>query len=418
MPYSTNDELPEPIKGVLPADAQNVFRGAFNSAWDGTCATSANREECAMKVAWAAVNGAGFSKGADGKWVKAQEPSKTEDGPKLSSRPLTISSVERKLLENFVDLKDGTLFQDVVLLTEGVWTDAYRRTPLNYSKELLQKYATNWKLNGYWTTHNPERAITDKVGEIRNPHFQVLGNGKGAVMGDVWVHNLTGNSQDTIALLKNDVVKRISVEHSSNERYNSEMGYYEAIDLTFYGAAAVEAGACQDAIMNAAYQGVPFNHFHPDCKKGVCTPHDIVFRSLERGSAMSAEMKKKLESIQTLLKEVLGSFPADENVPNPDEPKQMEKPKEQAPASTTPAEPAPKDGAPEATKLSDALVKELKATVEAQTKQLSEANERLVKLEKTPAPRALASSDNARVALGAPNDGIVVNRATGEIYHA
>jgi len=50
MPYATIDELP-PATRRLPPHAKEIFRGAFNSAWDEYGAD----EERAFRVAWAAV---------------------------------------------------------------------------------------------------------------------------------------------------------------------------------------------------------------------------------------------------------------------------------------------------------------------------------------------------------------------------
>jgi cation transport regulator len=34
MPYQSNDELPPAVTNHLPAHAQDIFREAFNHAWD------------------------------------------------------------------------------------------------------------------------------------------------------------------------------------------------------------------------------------------------------------------------------------------------------------------------------------------------------------------------------------------------
>jgi cation transport regulator ChaB len=65
MPYRTNDDLPEAVRGKLPAAAQGVFRAAFNSAH-----AKDPDEGRASATAWAAVKGAGYGKGEDGAWVK------------------------------------------------------------------------------------------------------------------------------------------------------------------------------------------------------------------------------------------------------------------------------------------------------------------------------------------------------------
>lgn len=61
MPYSTRNDLPETVKSHLPAHAQDIFKDAFNSAFqeykDPTKRRNPNddSEEIAFKVAWAAV---------------------------------------------------------------------------------------------------------------------------------------------------------------------------------------------------------------------------------------------------------------------------------------------------------------------------------------------------------------------------
>jgi cation transport regulator len=60
MPYDRLEELPESVRDVLPKHAQEIYRAAFNSAWDGYKEPrerrgSESREEAAHKVAWAAV---------------------------------------------------------------------------------------------------------------------------------------------------------------------------------------------------------------------------------------------------------------------------------------------------------------------------------------------------------------------------
>lgn len=54
MPYVSNAALPESIRHVLPAHAQDVYRAAFNGAYK-SYRHSSRREEIAHRVAWAAV---------------------------------------------------------------------------------------------------------------------------------------------------------------------------------------------------------------------------------------------------------------------------------------------------------------------------------------------------------------------------
>ena len=50
MPYATVDDLPPAVRH-LPLHAQEIFRAAFNSAWD----SCEGDEKTAFRVAWAAV---------------------------------------------------------------------------------------------------------------------------------------------------------------------------------------------------------------------------------------------------------------------------------------------------------------------------------------------------------------------------
>lgn len=60
MPYKTNEDLPENIAHVLPNHAQDIYREAFNHAWQEyknpeKRRGSSSQEETAHKIAWAAV---------------------------------------------------------------------------------------------------------------------------------------------------------------------------------------------------------------------------------------------------------------------------------------------------------------------------------------------------------------------------
>jgi cation transport regulator len=72
MPFHNRDDLPDSVRHVLPPHAQDIYKEAFNGAWDEYDKPSerrddAGREETAHKVAWAAVKHK-FEKGDDDKW--------------------------------------------------------------------------------------------------------------------------------------------------------------------------------------------------------------------------------------------------------------------------------------------------------------------------------------------------------------
>ena len=65
MPYATNTQLPERIRNVLPRHAQDIFRAAFNSAFDRY---GPGEEMRAFRIAWAAVKRSYAQRGAI--WVR------------------------------------------------------------------------------------------------------------------------------------------------------------------------------------------------------------------------------------------------------------------------------------------------------------------------------------------------------------
>lgn len=76
MPFKSTNELPDSVKSVLPAHAQDIYKEAFNSAYDEYKNASkrrvgADREETAHKVAWSAVKKM-YEKGEDDKWHKKE----------------------------------------------------------------------------------------------------------------------------------------------------------------------------------------------------------------------------------------------------------------------------------------------------------------------------------------------------------
>lgn len=74
MPYKQVSDLPDTVRDNIPKHAQEIYKEAFNSAWDEykdaeDRRDDASREETAHRVAWSAVKKK-YEKGANGKWKK------------------------------------------------------------------------------------------------------------------------------------------------------------------------------------------------------------------------------------------------------------------------------------------------------------------------------------------------------------
>ena len=74
MPYSNNEQLPQKVKDNLPKHAQDIYREAFNHAWeeyespDKRRGAEDSREKVSHKVAWSAVEKK-YHKDKNGNWV-------------------------------------------------------------------------------------------------------------------------------------------------------------------------------------------------------------------------------------------------------------------------------------------------------------------------------------------------------------
>lgn len=250
MPYSSNGDLPDSVKGNLPEEAQDIFRAAFNSAFEGSCKDSEDQEACAMKVAWSAVSKV-FTKGEGGKWVKSREESSPDisnhtgqNGQDSTGTDQHIRALAIPFKKNqMVTQEDGSLLiKGVPMLAAGTWTDSAVGTPLYYPEKTLSDYATNWHDTTGWSRHlgGVPRDITEKVAEASNLRYE-----NGAITADIIIHGATQKSRDTIELVKRKLISFVSVEHTGREKYNPESRQMEADSLDFHGFAFVNKGACK-----------------------------------------------------------------------------------------------------------------------------------------------------------------------------
>lgn len=72
MPYEKNSDLPKPVTNNLPKHAQDIYREAYNNAYEQykdpkKRKENSGHEETAHKVAWSAVEQK-YKKDKDGNW--------------------------------------------------------------------------------------------------------------------------------------------------------------------------------------------------------------------------------------------------------------------------------------------------------------------------------------------------------------
>lgn len=207
---------------------------------------------------------------------------------------------------------DGSvLVKDVPLLVEGVWTDSAVQTPLYYPERTLKKFADNWILRSIWSRHSggSPRSVTDKVGEIENIRFDEAVKG---VVGDLRYHCLTQSSKDCAALVEGGFINAVSVEHGGSESFNREAGRYEAEELSFYGLAMVDKGACEKCVIHA-------NESYTESSES--TPSGSGEASEGGKQSMDEEIAKKFAELEARLAALEG--PKEEPKADEGEPKEM-----------------------------------------------------------------------------------------------
>jgi len=69
MPYPNIKDLPESVREHLPEHAQEIYRAAFNSAWE----EYNHEEDRAHRVAWAAVKNEYEKDEKTGRWVQKKK---------------------------------------------------------------------------------------------------------------------------------------------------------------------------------------------------------------------------------------------------------------------------------------------------------------------------------------------------------
>ena len=71
MPYASNADLPISVRSHLPEHAQDIFRAAFNHAFESH-RVDPRQEEIAHRIAWSAVKRQ-YKKAGD-TWVQRKGP--------------------------------------------------------------------------------------------------------------------------------------------------------------------------------------------------------------------------------------------------------------------------------------------------------------------------------------------------------
>lgn len=148
MPYGDISELPIQIRSSLPEEAQEVYRKAYNYAYDTTCEGT---DSCSDIVAWSQVRR--FFENDTGVWQKRTPISSEEI---LSTNEVILNTLDRPV--------DGLYFGQEHFASTQDWWDGI---PLVFADEHVD-LAT--------FARNPEKAGGTIVGEFKRPRVEQIGH--------------------------------------------------------------------------------------------------------------------------------------------------------------------------------------------------------------------------------------------------
>ena len=126
----------------------------------------------------------------------------------------------------------ATIYRGAILLTPGKFADKITNDFVLYKAEILRKYAKNWISNYLNLDHS--RFPLHRIGYVENPRFQ-----DNALKGDLYIFPLTTTAKDTIALIDNGLVNKLSIEMRTDDYYDYREGCIIADDIEFIGCAVV-----------------------------------------------------------------------------------------------------------------------------------------------------------------------------------
>lgn len=145
------------------------------------------------------------------------------------------------------------IYHDVVILSPGVWNQQDKESQIYYPQEICSRDAKNWKRSFIYRMHTKRKDGTpvdsfNIVGMTEKQHFDYI---KNAIVADLRIIPITQNAKDVINQIDRGIIKYLSPEVRTWDKYNYYNKRREVYKLEFNGVALViDNPACKTAAIN------------------------------------------------------------------------------------------------------------------------------------------------------------------------
>lgn len=149
-------------------------------------------------------------------------------------------------LKEFKELDDEFIIKNATLIAPGIWTDSLSKKPCFYKKEILKKFANNWKSTVLTINHSFK--VEDIIGYITNIRWSERDE---AIVGDLHIFPITTKARDLIKEIKLSAKNKefprlgVSVDILTKDVWNQRDHVREAIYIEFWGATIGYNPACK-----------------------------------------------------------------------------------------------------------------------------------------------------------------------------
>jgi len=125
---------------------------------------------------------------------------------------------------------DARTYHNAILLTPGEFSDSVTKAPVVYKSEEIEKSQGKWESNYLNLDHSID--TLNRIGYVVNPRY--INN---CLMGDLKIYPITENARDTIALIEEGMINKLSIEMMTEDEWDPRECKRFATNLRFLGVA-------------------------------------------------------------------------------------------------------------------------------------------------------------------------------------